>query len=327
MRTGFASPPFAFQGIKGVDGLGQSAHPDVGGGRSKTFQTERIGEEPFGEPRSGDACAITERVAPHDELMNGHKSAIGGNFPRRQGGTSPSGEITPSGILRGMIRINRDRLRALLVERGTTARAVSRAVGNNETLVRDILSGKSRNARGDSMAKIAEHLGVPVGELMSGVEGPPEGETQAIAELPIIGPVQAGNWLEVDDYSQVEPSMYPAAHDRRYSGVKQWLREVKGDSMNARNIYPGDLAHLVEIIGSGVNLNTGMIVEVTRTRGGGTLKEITLKEVEFNGTGEIVLWPRSNNPKWRDPVRLDDGSGSDIEVEITGLLVAKITRF
>lgn len=226
-----------------------------------------------------------------------------------------------------MITIDRDRLRTIIAERGTTARAVSRAVGNNDTLVRDILSGKSRNARGDSMAKIAEHLGVPVGELMTGVDGPAEAANVALAELPILGPVQAGNWLEVNDYSQVEPDMYPAAHDRRYAGLKQWLREVKGDSMNARNIYPGDLAHMVELIGSGVNLNSGMIVEVTRTRDGGQLREITLKEVEVTDVGDYILWPRSMNPKWKEPVRLDDGTGSDIGVEITGLLVAKITRF
>lgn len=141
----------------------------------------------------------------------------------------------------------------------------------------------------------------------------------------MIGPVQAGAWLALDDSDQDEPPMWPAAHDRRYPQARQWLREVQGDSMNARNIFPGDLAHVVELIGAGVNLNTGMIVEVTRTRAGG-LREITLKEVEVTDGG-LVLWPRSTNPRWKDPVRLDDGSTGEIEVEVTGLLLAKITRF
>jgi SOS-response transcriptional repressor LexA len=225
-----------------------------------------------------------------------------------------------------MITIDRDRLRELLKERGTTARAVSRAIGSNDTLVRDILSGKSQNARGDTMAKLAEHLGVVVGELMSGVDGPGHEPVERLAELPMIGPVQAGAWLAIDEVAQDEPVMWPAAHDRRYPHAKQWLREVQGDSMNARNIYPGDLAHMVEIVGSGVNLNTGMIVEVTRSRAGGALREITLKEVEVTDGG-LLLWPRSTNPKWKEPVVLDDGSGTDIEVEVTGLLIATITRF
>lgn len=249
-----------------------------------------------------------------------------GKLPPPSRGTSPSGEITPYFTMRGMITINRDRLRELIKERETTPRAVSRAIGSNDTLVRDILSGKSQNARGDTMAKIAEHLGVAVGELMSGVEGSERGHAEVIAELPMIGPVQAGAWLALDETNQEDPVMWPAAQDRRYPRAKQWLREVLGDSMNARNIYPGDLAHIVEIIGAGINLNTGMIVEVTRTRDGGSLREITLKEVEVTDRG-LVLWPRSNNPRWKDAVRLDDGSGTDIEVEITGLLIAKITRF
>lgn len=205
-------------------------------------------------------------------------------------------------------------------------RAVSRAVSDNDTLVRDILSGKSRNPRSDTMAKIADHLGVPVSELVpSGDTGSPE-ILERFAELPLLGPVQAGAWLVIDDMSQEEPPTYPAAHDRRYPQARQWLREVQGDSMNARNIFAGNLAHIVELVGSGVNLNTGMVVEVTRSRDGGALREITLKEVEVADSGAILLWPRSTNPRWKDPIKLDDVPG-DIEVEITGLLLATITRF
>lgn len=148
-----------------------------------------------------------------------------------------------------------------------------------------------------------------------------------LVELPLLGRVQAGAWLAMDDVSQDDPSYLVTAMDKRYPHAPQWVREVQGDSMNARNIFPGDLAHIVDLGESGVNLNTGMIVEVVRSRDQGALREITLKEVEITDRGRIVLWPRSTNPRWKDPVRLDDGSGGDIEVQITGLLVAKITRF
>ena len=224
------------------------------------------------------------------------------------------------------MKIDRERLRELIRERGMTPRAVSREVGTNDTLVRDILSGKSNSPQAVTMAKIAEVLGTPLSEFFEGAEGGDPAPPMRLAELPMIGPVQAGAWLAIDDNSQDDPAMWPAAADRRYPRARQWLREVRGDSMNARNIYPGDLAHLVDVVDSGVNLNTGMIVEVTRTRDGGGLREITLKEVEIT-PGGVVLWPRSTNPRWKDPVRLDDGTGSDIEVQITGLLLAKITRF
>lgn len=145
-------------------------------------------------------------------------------------------------------------------------------------------------------------------------------------ELPLIGPIQAGAWLALDDLVQDEAKFVTAIADRRYPHARQWLREVRGDSMNAKGIEPGDLAHIVEIVGAGINLNTGMVVEVTRTRAGGALREITLKQVEIGPDG-MELWPRSTNPKWTEPVRLDDDSGDDIEVQITGLLLQSIKRF
>lgn len=173
-----------------------------------------------------------------------------------------------------------------------------------------------------TLRKIAEAAGLdlPAG-LAVAMAAPP-----MPTSLPLLGPVQAGAFLMVDESQQDEAPMMPVLLDPRYPHASQWLREVRGDSMNAKGINPGDLAHLVDFGAAGINLNTGMIVEVTRTRDGGGLREITLKEVEISVDG-IVLWPRSLNQKWKDPVRLDDDTGSEIQVQITGLLLSKITRF
>lgn len=173
-----------------------------------------------------------------------------------------------------------------------------------------------------TLRKIAEASGMelPVG-LATASSGPPT--TQ---ELPILGNIQAGAWLEIDDTSQVEPVFFTAVADRRYPHAPQWLREVRGDSMNERGIVRGDLAHLVDLTAAGINLNSGMVVEVTRIRNGGGEREITLKEVEITDAG-ISLWPRSTNPRWKDPIVLDDGQSGDIEVRITGLLLQAIKRF
>jgi len=142
----------------------------------------------------------------------------------------------------------------------------------------------------------------------------------------LIGRIQAGAWLELDDTAQVEPETVPVALDRRYPHARQWLREVQGDSMNARGISEGDLAHIVDFVQAGIHLVNGSVVEVTRYRAGGALREVTLKEVEL-ADGAGLLWPRSTNPVWRDPIRLTDDSGQDIEVQVTGLLLAVIRRF
>lgn len=173
-----------------------------------------------------------------------------------------------------------------------------------------------------TLRKIAEAAGVdlPAGLTIAAPTVP------TTEELPIIGPIQAGAWLALDETAQDEPVFFTAIADRRYPYARQWLREVRGDSMNARGITPGDLAHIVDMGEAGINMNTGMVVEVTRVRAGGQLKEITLKEVEITPEG-VKLWPRSTNARWQEPVVLDDGSGEEIEVTVTGLLLQSIKRF
>lgn len=173
-----------------------------------------------------------------------------------------------------------------------------------------------------TLLKISEASGVPLpADVFDGPAIPVR-----VGELPVIGPVQAGAWLEVDDTGQDEPPTMAVALDPRYPHARQWLREVKGDSMNARGIQPGDFAHLVDFGGAGVELRSGQVVEVTRIRAGGALREVTLKEVEITPDA-ILLWPRSSNPKWTEPVRLDNGDGEDVEVQVTGLLIQAIKRF
>lgn len=172
--------------------------------------------------------------------------------------------------------------------------------------------------------RYARALGVSPEWLLYGREGGEGAATPELGELPLLGNIQAGAWFAQDETGQEEPETVPHAKDRAYPHARQWLREVQGDSMNAAGVQPGDLAHLVEFFGAG--LEDGMIVEVTRTRAGGDLREITLKEVEVSERG-VLLWPRSTNPRWSDPIELGDDTGSDIQVEVTGILVATTRRF
>jgi SOS-response transcriptional repressor LexA len=220
-----------------------------------------------------------------------------------------------------------DRLRAARVKAGyETAKSAAEAMGVTVSTYIQHENG-SRGFPASRAARYAKFLRVAPEWLLYGRgQADPVQVEPELSQLPVVGPVQAGAWLAVDDLPQDDPPTMPVMLDRRYLHARQWLREVRGDSMNARNILPGDFAHLVDITEAGVNLNTGMIVEVTRHRDGGGLREITLKEVELTRDG-ILLWPRSTNPKWRDPVAVDPADGADVEVQITGLLIAKITRF
>lgn len=218
-----------------------------------------------------------------------------------------------------------ERLRSKREERGISAAELASRVGRSESAVRNQENGT--NGIPPGLAKrYAQALGTTASWILYGEEGNSTLAAPEMAALPLLGPIRAGAWLSIDDTIQQEPETRAAARDRRYPHAEQWLREVQGDSMNARNIFPGDLVHIVDLAGAGVNLNTGMIVEVIRERDGGSLREITLKEVEVTPDG-LTLWPRSTNPRWSAPVRLDDDSGRDTEVRVTGLLLAKITLF
>ena len=218
-----------------------------------------------------------------------------------------------------------DRLRRKREERGLSAAQLAERVGRSESAVRNQENG-TNGIPAPLLRKYAAALGTTPGWLLTGVEdtGPAGPE---VTTLPLIGPIQAGAWLEVDDSGQTPPERVPALLDRRYPHARQWLRSVQGDSMNLKGIEDGDLAHIVDFIGAGLALANEQIVEVSRFRFGGALREVTLKQVEILPGGRILLWPRSSNPAWKDPLDLGDGSEQDIEVQVTGLLVMAIKRF
>lgn len=149
------------------------------------------------------------------------------------------------------------------------------------------------------------------------------------AMLEIRGRVQAGAWLATDDvFNQAEPKRYPLARDPRYKHARQWLSEVLGDSMNLLGINERDLVHVIDLSTSGLWPKTGDIVEVERVRFAGQEIELTLKQVEVTPKG-MILWPRSTNPRWANPLDLREGAKQDehVEVRVRGIVVASVRRF
>lgn len=147
--------------------------------------------------------------------------------------------------------------------------------------------------------------------------------------LPIRDAVRAGAWLAIDDMDQSPQRLSTTARDPRYPTADQWLAPVMGDSMNERGILDGDMVHIVDATAIGYYPRSGDVVEVERVRFQGSERELTLKEVEVAADG-LLLWPRSTNPKWRDPIRLADGfcEGDDEAfVRIRGLMLQLIRRF
>lgn len=196
----------------------------------------------------------------------------------------------------------------------------------------------------DTQRRLTAAIGASVSELMEvlqSLDGRPPAAWTPVVVTPSFDPrgridashltvrdrVQAGAWLIADDLRQAEPATYPATRDTRFPYAEQWMSEVVGDSVNALNIFDGDLVHCVDIASTGYAPRTGDVVEVERLRFDGSERELTIKQVEVT-PGGILLWPRSTNPRWRDPLALADGAreGEEIEVRIRGLVLASVRR-
>ena len=228
-----------------------------------------------------------------------------------------------------MATLDRDRLRALISERKLSPRALSRLVGENPYLVRDILSGKSRNPRSDTLSAIASGLDVPLSSILKDDAGDYSAPFWvAPTFLPVRHRVCAGAWVEMDDAAQVFPaSAQPVAPDSRYAQWPQWLEEVQGDSIDLL-IKPGSFAHVVDAIEMGYAARAGDLVVVERRRDGGALRERTIKQVAI-ARHRVELWPRSANPQWATPLIISSGAKPDdgMEVEIVGLVVGAYSSF
>lgn len=246
-----------------------------------------------------------------------------------QGDISPCNDNGDADSVPPMSALNREALRRIIDERGMTPRAVSRALGDNPYLIRDILSGRSRNPRADTIKRIADYLGVTMSHLTDG--SPPLANQE---EKPLITPrvlvvryrVQAGYWLEADAFAEPAVRTYPVSPDTRFADhIPQWLEEVVGDSVD-RKIPEGGFAHVIDAIELGYAPRHGDFVVVERRRQQGALRERSIKQVRITAGGRVELWPYSTNPRWNQPLTLSDSDAST-ETEIVGLVVGAYTPF
>lgn len=227
--------------------------------------------------------------------------------------------------------------RARLSRRGASLKA-----GLNEHFLRDLISGKVRSPKLENVAALAEVMRVPIGDLFAildiGGETPGDADARrqsghdALADparMPVIRRpkagelgvrhrVQAGMWLEDDDFTPDSVTGPAISADPRYP-EPQWLEIVAGDSMDLE-APEGSFVHVVGHEAINREPRNGELWIVRRARHlGGSLSERSIKQVRKR-QGRIELWPRSSNPKWATPLLLDDGDDYTA-VHLEGLVI------
>ena len=163
-------------------------------------------------------------------------------------------------------------------------------------------------------------------DLAKAIDEPPPVATQSLVRviqprfLTVRYKVQAGMWRETNSAIDFIADGKPVVADPRYDYAGQWLELVDGDSCNLK-FAPGSFVHVVDAIDLEYIPRNGDWVVVERTRDGG-MSERTVKQLEVKGRN-MMLWPRSSNPQWSDPITLSDGMGANdaFDVAIVGLVI------
>lgn len=230
--------------------------------------------------------------------------------------------------------ILQQRLQERLDATGQKPAPLAKALGLSDSFIRDILRGKTKSPRADSLEKLASALGTTTDYLLGQSASPTSTLSPPIAltAAPLVnaGIVRAGYFLAVDEFNQ-DPDPVPefvVAHPG-YGRVRQYAWKASGDSMNLAGILDGmwivgaDAADYIDRYG---DIESGELVVVERTRMQGAEREITVKEVRFY-RDRYELLPQSSNPEYT-PITVPHDHGVDadgMEVKIIGVVLTAYT--
>ncbi|MDH3233689.1 MAG: XRE family transcriptional regulator [Alphaproteobacteria bacterium] len=172
--------------------------------------------------------------------------------------------------------------------------------GLRREAIRDILKGRSRNPRADTLEALGRILGCTIDALRGGNDA---ASTETL-KVSVIGKVRAGEWVEALEWPQSDWYAIDSPIDERFNGVGRFALEVHGPSMN--QVYAeGDVIICVRYSDIGREPRTKERVVVQRNNGQGMI-EATVKEFVIDDDGAVWLWPRSSHPEFQQPYLLKE---------------------
>lgn len=155
-----------------------------------------------------------------------------------------------------------------------------------------------------SLAKLAAALGVPQSYFLDaagGVQDTPA--TMPLSAIFVRGAVQAGAWREAIEWQPEDwYSVTVPADPRIPASAQRHGLEVRGSSMD--RMYPeGTIVIVVRYQDLARSPQPGDKVVVLRRAATGEF-EATLKEYQTDKQGRHLLWPRSSDPEFQQPIIL-----------------------
>lgn len=200
----------------------------------------------------------------------------------------------------------------------------------DRAFVRDILEGKKKSIRPESIGPLAAVLRVEPEELARIVMGNKAAPAARRPDfLPYAGKTQAGVFVDVEVHANESDQIVMIRPDPRYLRAKQYVWQVLGDSMDKAGILDGMYATGVDyhdFIEYYRPIETGDIVVVERLRFSGQERERTIKRYWQERDG-ITLLPDSTN-KNHKPIHMPkDASFEDLEIRIIAYVTGAFNLF
>jgi hypothetical protein len=211
---------------------------------------------------------------------------------------------------------------------GLSATALAKKAGMpSTTLTRPLNDPEHKfSLSNTTVQKIAEATGITLAAFLARDDRPEVSKArQPLTSAPVVAIVEAGAWREVDEFDQSDPEWVSLPPDEKFPNATQEIYLVSGDSMNALEphpITPGSriVAVRYDEIAGRSPLRDGLIVVVQRTRDGGHVRELSVKQVAWFDD-RIEFQPRSTNPRHKPiVVKHDDWEENGVVVEVLSLV-------
>jgi SOS-response transcriptional repressor LexA len=224
------------------------------------------------------------------------------------------------------------RLRSAMKAKGFKIHELAVRSGIAEHNIKKYLVGETDNPRGNTMPRLAEALDVSVGwlrgEAVHGGLAEPKAAAQAGGlfvqqalveiDVPLLGLVKAGTWVEIDHLDQDEPKKIPALVAPHHAKAELFAVTADGSSMD--KLFPTGTTVICLAVTNGIEVKDGDCVVVERTLSQAGIRERTLKQISIDKHNQVTLHPRSHDPDWQNPITLDGTEDDDPEGRILGVV-------
>jgi len=175
--------------------------------------------------------------------------------------------------------------------------------------IQSIEEGKSQRPR--KLRELAAALDTTEEWLLGEPPRDIPAELFQLGEIPVIGEVAAGLWMETGPRSEEPLEMLPFVPVM--TPKASYALRVRGNSVD--KIAPdGSYVMCADISVTGAAIENDDLVIVERRQAQGSLHEVTVKRVRLKKDG-CVLLPESTDPRWK-PVEINSHNTSPEEVEV-----------